>query len=133
MARSGRRGRPEVAGGEQQAPGPVRYEPRSGLPDSSPQPVATATQRAFTSPAVETPKIQPCQGPWSQCEPNPAYTTPFMSKRPGRCIWVVGWKVIPGWFWAAPPSWTGNPAFSVPFAKSIASRYQRASPELPEA
>ena len=53
-----------------------------------PAPLAPGAESAVhivvNLPASETPAIQPVHGVSSQWAPNAAYTTPFMSSRPGR-------------------------------------------------
>src|SRR6185312_2293198 len=66
-------------------PGPSEVIPAPDCQMPAPLPPGTPTQRALIAPAVETPNTQPCQVFRSQSDPNAAYTTPFISSRPGRC------------------------------------------------
>jgi hypothetical protein len=126
-----------AAGGTAPLPATSRISP--GLSDSSRPPAcqipppglpvsgadggtsATSVHRAVVTPLVPLmPTTQPRYGGASQCPPNAAYTTPFISRSPGRCRWYVGSKVAVGSLSAVPEIVTGKFGRSFPVARSIA-------------
>src|SRR5436309_2327969 len=115
---------------------PACQMPPPGLPTSGRDGgmSASSVQRAVVAPLVPLmPTTQPRYGGASQCPPNAAYTTPFISRRPGRCRWYVGSKVAVGSLSAAPWTTTGKFGFSAPVVTSMAWALYCAGPDVPAA
>jgi hypothetical protein len=86
----------------------------------APLPLAGVTHFAVTAPAVDTPTTQPWYGVRSQWPPKAAYTTPSISRRPGRCSSFFALKLTLGALSAVPEICTGKPGRSAPVLTSTA-------------